>query len=397
MKKLSSLILAVLLAVLLAVSLAACNTPATVDPSPIPSPSASPTATPSTSPTPSPTPTPQQSPTAPIPAVLPDIPRDFPDEPFTLDEIGTQYYGSPQYEFVPSDEYGAVVPYVGGLRSVYDGDRVLIGFVTTDGRVVCEPIFSSCNALSDGDISVYVAERPQYVGGKNTIEYWLISSSGASATKYEKIYSITNNYSPTGYLTVQLGYKWGVIKYSGDMVLPMISDYAVDMYLSESDNVFLITEIGKEWKDRAIDIAGYGEEFYDEDYTLDPIYVNIRVPETIAKFFIDVSGSRLTESEYIVYSDADWRMREAYKYDNGVLRDYSYKYAIPSGYKPIPITGVSHYIGVYSNDYLDIDPPFVIFCSSEYHYSSEPSPYFETRLPDGTVLVRRSQLYLNDD
>ncbi|MDR0916592.1 MAG: hypothetical protein LBN02_05320 [Oscillospiraceae bacterium] len=381
MKKLPVLIL------VLALTLAACNTP-TVEP--VPSPSPTPTQ-------PSPTPTPT------IGAYLPDIPREFPDEPYTLGEIGTQYYGAPQYEYTPSADYGAIVPYIGGLskpaRHSPEGlEGVLVGFATLDGRVICEPVFSDCQVLSLGGDTAYIARRLRYVNGENVREDYVITASGSRIERYDEVrttfYIYAEFFGETDdaneYITVRRGEKWGLIDLAGGEVLPTTSDFEIEVFSSPDGDVFLMTEIS----DTRV------------DYVFDPEYgdheITISVPETIAHYFVNASGNRVTQSEFAVYAENESLLLESVEYRDGVLQFYSFGYTVPDGFEreynddiaahdlsialwfyenPRPDAG-----GVRTVNFLncrDVTPPFIVYVAAK---------YAETRLPDGTVIVRRSLL-----
>ncbi|MDR0916585.1 MAG: hypothetical protein LBN02_05285 [Oscillospiraceae bacterium] len=353
MKKLFSLILAVLLVI----SAAACNAPTMVEPSPTPQ----------------------------IGAVLPDVPRDFPDEPYSplvIDEIGAQYYGAPQYEFIPSDDYGAIVPYIGDILRPnlgFNTDSALVGFATLDGRVICEPMFFGCYSTSLGGETVYIAQRDRYTGGKNVKEYWLIPASGAYSARYDEISTRSG-----AYLTYRQGDKWGVVALGGTVILPPISDCEIDAFTGANGDAFLITELSDTWTDYTY--------YYNSDieYAVTTpggkYSVTVHAPEIVAHYFVDSTGARLTETECVDYGVFHIEYNVGSNY--GVKQNFDYGYTIPDGFGKVSRAVVyeldraifKDYTDM-PNEYLDIDPRFVLYCTLI---------YAETRLPDGTVIVRRS-------
>ncbi|MDR0916591.1 MAG: hypothetical protein LBN02_05315 [Oscillospiraceae bacterium] len=392
MKKLLKLVLSLTLAL----TLTACNTP-TVEP--VPSPSPTPTQ-------PSPTPTPI------IGAYLPDIPREFPDEPYsplTVDEIGTQYYGEPQVEFVPSDDYGAIVPYIGGISSGKSNGMLgsaLTGFATLDGRVICEPIFSDCQVLSRNGDTAYIARLLRYVNGENVREDWLIPASGACAERYDEIYTgfsalyeldrnefeIGDSYQLNEYISVARGGKYGLTNLAGEEILPLISDARVEPFAAPFGDAYLITELSENRIVVDIDLS---------DLIGEPLGTHVEkmyVPETTAHYFINAAGERVSENEYVDYQEH----KDIATGDTGnVLTDFDFGYTVPDGYIKKAYTILVAYaahaatVALYNTHYdreadlmynvplecLDIDPPFALYATST---------YAETRLPDGIVIVRRS-------
>jgi hypothetical protein len=354
---------------------------------------------------PSPSPSPTATPTPTVGAVLPDIPRDFPDEPFTLDEIGTQYYGSPQYEFVPSAEYGGIVPYIGGTTvSFYT--TALVGFATLDGRVICEPIFSDCTVYKSGGITTYIARRLRPDSGVR--EDWLISATGAWAARYDAIrncdlafyeiyesyYSHPDNFD--GYLSVLRDGKWGIATLAGDLVLPFISDYSVSAFIRADGEAFLITELSENWVDVAFDVS------YWYDKPLGTNFITYHAPETTAHYFVNAAGEQLAPKQYVDYQACKDVILGGEQPDT--LTDFDFGYTVPDGYTVKPhVPCRAHHMSAALNtenveqdrfgdwtipvfkpqECLDIDPPFVIYCTRT---------HAETRLPDGTVIVRRSLL-----
>ncbi len=75
----------------------------------------------------------------------------------------SRYYGEFVGEFIPSDDYGTVMPYIGRFASGMEGnychkeDRV--GFCTLDGEIICDPVYEFCGALSTENY-VYYLVRP---------------------------------------------------------------------------------------------------------------------------------------------------------------------------------------------------------------------------------------------
>ena len=80
----------------------------------------------------------------------------------SLPEIGsyqqkrpTYFYGEPLDQFVPSGDYGAIVPYC--LAS--NGEVGSYGFMTADGKIITDAVYSIVYLLEAGGRSVYAAEE----------------------------------------------------------------------------------------------------------------------------------------------------------------------------------------------------------------------------------------------
>ncbi|MDR0916593.1 MAG: hypothetical protein LBN02_05325 [Oscillospiraceae bacterium] len=323
-----------------------------------------------TSPTPTLTPT--------IGAYLPDIPREFPDEPYTLGEIGTQYYGAPQYEFTPSADYGAIVPYIGGVVSktivhspTYSTElrAMMLGFATSDGKIICEPVFSDCLLYTDGDTAVYVARRSRFVGGKNVREDWLIPASGAWAERYDTINAGNPDIAiARGYIAVERGGNWGVIDYSGGIVIPLISCALPHIYTDNERYIFLISDISN----NAVDIT-------------DAHGVLKRASTYVAQYWVDENGTRVTDTEYVDFSGD--MSRQPFIEPDGYYRIgyHSGEDGYPQGY---PLEVFPSFQDISGALYGEI----TLQIGGSSYIIDAAGKSSETRLPDGTVIVRRSLL-----
>ncbi len=114
-----------------------------------------------------------------IPVSIPEVPENKGDEnvfylenglydigEYRSDERYEYFTGEPVYEFVPRDDYGPLVPFMGGEKlfrvegrdendRAFDISEAKFGLCTTDGKVVVEPVYSYINSFTSPDGFTY--------------------------------------------------------------------------------------------------------------------------------------------------------------------------------------------------------------------------------------------------
>jgi len=228
MKKLAVTIIALLIVF----SLAACNRPA--------APASSP-------------------PVAPVSVVLPTGP--LPDAQYTKAMIAPQrYYGDKTTALIPSDRYGPIVPYLGGVEQSPYGwlPQNLYGFCDLDGRIVCDPVYDQVAVVSRGGDSLYVLTAYEPAedrdnGYRNVTT--ICPTDGSWTAAYGDVMYSTWTYWTNSlkldYITASMDGKWGVLDHDGSILLPF--GYTEPVCFSEGFAAVLSDDGKSMWY---IDITG---------------------------------------------------------------------------------------------------------------------------------------------
>ncbi|MDR2615819.1 MAG: WG repeat-containing protein [Oscillospiraceae bacterium] len=169
---------------------------------------------------------------APTPDAYP-MPEGISDLPaFDLGEIYTRRYPEIVREVRPADDYGRIIPFIGGigLREYFDGTMFqrghsdyIYGFATEAGEIICDAAFYSVYALEYEGKTVYLAQRAARGTGFDLVsdvanagvETHIISGDGGFAFAALDAQDIGG-----GYIAVKRDGYWGVINFSGAEILP---------------------------------------------------------------------------------------------------------------------------------------------------------------------------------
>ena len=75
----------------------------------------------------------------------------------------SRYYDEFVGEFIPSEDYGEIVPFIGGFVSDEYGHyrEARIGFCTLDGKIVCDPVYSGVVCSNSENYIFYVVRIPE--------------------------------------------------------------------------------------------------------------------------------------------------------------------------------------------------------------------------------------------
>ena len=165
--------------------------------------------------------------------------------PYTPPPEPEYYYGGSVGDFFPSDDYGRVYPYIGGVQNAkphmegyWFNSSCLYGFVDESGRIICDPVYNGATLLTYGDKAAYVMRKCYYWESIPT-SYWLawddnfsptrkyyyivVSLDGAFVGIYEDVYCDLSRGYPTKsyeFIAVKKSGRWGVIDYDGTAILP---------------------------------------------------------------------------------------------------------------------------------------------------------------------------------
>jgi len=218
-------------------------------------------------------PSPEATPTS-EPSATPSAPSPTPD--IVLDEIFTQFYDEPQYEYISAD-YGIVVPYVGYAETYYTdaaGNIVLLGFASTDGKVICEPIFSNVRIYWDDNTVFYSAtETYEDENGAFISRDLLINQKG------EVVFSADEISVYYGAISFLSGGKYGVADLDGNILIDAVSAYYVLPASINGQSAWCVYEpVGE---------SGAYEFDYPE-FTLS-------LPEDMLVYAVDDDGERVTD------------------------------------------------------------------------------------------------------
>ncbi len=72
----------------------------------------------------------------------------------------SRYYDEFVGEFIPSDDYGTVMPFIGrfaeGKEGNYSYKEERVGFCTADGKIICDAVYDFRGALSTDNYVYYL-------------------------------------------------------------------------------------------------------------------------------------------------------------------------------------------------------------------------------------------------
>ena len=198
--------------------------------------------------TPAPAPTPEPTP-APTPVIEVQMPWQTPDEgysPIPAGEEPRYFYDKPLGAFVPSEDYGAVYPYMGTYSFGMWGPTYQYGLCTADGRIITAPVYSAPALLGVGEQKAYLlyTESTQAWNKEGWYETvansgilvgldgsWVESFDDAAQFVVPTVeYNKTLNYPV---LAVQRDGLWGGIAMDGSIAVPFEHKQYFRMYESE--------------------------------------------------------------------------------------------------------------------------------------------------------------------
>jgi len=189
-------------------------------------------------------PTPQltapSAPASPGGVRLPNGP--LPDGEYSPLKPPERYNPEPASEFIPSDGYGRIWPYVGGVvDSMMSTPGVLIGICDGGGKIICDPVYNDVKLISGGGRELYAFIKYDILPGdqyENLYITTLAATDGSWAEAFDSVIweESTNNEYPTAdndyysyqwrgkvsydYITAKRGGKWGVLDWDGSVLLP---------------------------------------------------------------------------------------------------------------------------------------------------------------------------------
>ncbi|MCL1974774.1 MAG: WG repeat-containing protein [Firmicutes bacterium] len=175
--------------------------------------------------------------------------------PYTPPLEPVHYYGGSVGEFIPSDEYGKVYPYIGKIQEAKPNgegywfpESCLYGFVDEKGQIICDPVYNSVTLLTYGDKAAYVIRKTSLKQGVPTnyfnwdyqewcnrinsewYEYYsVVSIDGSFFGQYDEVYCWEGWYrsghgedkiAEYEFIAVCQDDLWGVIDYDGTEILP---------------------------------------------------------------------------------------------------------------------------------------------------------------------------------
>ena len=320
-----------------------------------------PTASPTLSPAPSTTPLP---PPAPTPAIEVHMPWQTPDEayaPIPPGEEPKYFYDKPLGAFVPSDDYGAVYPYMGAYHFGMWGPTYQYGLCTADGRIITAPVYSAPAVLGFGGQQAYLfyTESEQVW---NDREGWyetaatpglLVALDGSWAEPFDNamqfivptmIYSKTLNYPV---LAVQRDGLWGGLAMDGSIAVPFEHKQYFRMYDAESFYRNDYSERPEHNIIRYDRMLSYERDDYGNFHWEQAQLLNKRL-EPLAT----IQGSHYaTANDFFLQMNMDVEMIYTYDYDGNLLGEREYQE--PENWE-IGINVASDYVMIPSVDGLSL-------------------------------------------
>ena len=158
----------------------------------------------------------------------------LPDAPYAAQAPQPRYYDNTTLELIPSNRYGAIMPYIG---SVFDTEySYLYGICDLSGRIICDPTFDGCYTIGNDETSVFVFEKTYGKGpGNESIRknITVCALDGSWAQTYDEILA-----SESCFLALK-NEKWGLVGYDGRLIIPFQYSglrNAADNYVSAQEN-----------------------------------------------------------------------------------------------------------------------------------------------------------------
>ena len=319
-----------------------------------------PTASPTLSPAPSTTPLP---PPAPTPAIEVHMPWQTPDEgysPIPAGEEPKYFYDKPLGAFVPSDDYGAVYPYMGAYHFGMWGPTYQYGLCTADGRIITAPVYSAPSILGFGDQQAYLlyTETEQAWNSDGWYETvatpgLLVALDGSWAEPFDNamqfivptmVYSKTLNYPV---LAVQRDGLWGGLAMDGSIAVPFEHKQYFRMYDAEPFYRNDYSERPEHNIIRYDRMLSYERDDYGNFHWEQAQLLNERL-EPLAT----IQGSHYaTANDFFLQMNMDVEMIYAYDYDGNLLGEWEYQE--PENWE-IGINVASDYVMIPSVDGLSL-------------------------------------------
>ena len=226
-------------------------------------------------------------------------------------EIKTYFNDSVTNDFVPRDDYGEIIPFVGGRKkflvdedSVYHHEYNLFGFCTLDGRIVMDvnPEFESLelNETDDG-FGYYTVYRatPEDVASYYSSASLVIPKDGSWMISHNNIRSVC---ADNGVIAVITGSTPETVIYFYDYngkLINKIEEYAV--FLNYAEGLALVGDFDNEYERKYFFINIDGERVigpFKESYPFNGCGVTYLTDLDGETYLVDKTGKRLTDKNY---------------------------------------------------------------------------------------------------
>lgn len=215
-------------------------------------------------------------------------------------------------EFVPSDDYGTLVPFVGAKKGFYPDFDVeyedyyrLFGLCTQDGSIVMDinPEYERFEYRQTNDgFGYYVIYRglPEDIASYHSSASCIIPADGSWCITLENANSSVQ--AENGVIAVRYGFSPDTIVYFYDYegnLINKIEDYAV--YINYSDGLALVGDSDNEYERNYFFINKEGERIigpFKKSYPFNGHGVTYLTDLNDETYLVDVTGKRLTEKSY---------------------------------------------------------------------------------------------------
>ena len=175
------------------------------------------------------------------------------------DKSSPKYYGDKlEYEFVPRDDYGEIMPVPLGVKeySAEDGvdffgfgphTEAAYSFITEDKKIICAPFFTSfekCSTYS-GDSYVWLVSKQlkssDMAGGDLPNKYMIISQNGDKVIGLGEItgYVTYRNNRSCGYFCYGKDSKTVIMDISGEIITEIDSLYVTPTVIKDGDVYYI--------------------------------------------------------------------------------------------------------------------------------------------------------------
>lgn len=115
----------------------------------------------------------------------------------------SRYYDEFVGEFIPSDDYGEIVPFIGRRAAYWDDQyEYRYGFCTLDGEIVCDAVYGYITAVYTDNYSYYLMRIPAGVGSLDSEkEYHSVYDEKTVIIRSDGQKLIELNYVGYGYIS----------------------------------------------------------------------------------------------------------------------------------------------------------------------------------------------------
>ena len=144
---------------------------------------------------------------------------------FDIGEKYERFYPDTTLGVIPREDYGELLPFIGGKNEFMWFPSPTYGFCTTDGKIVCDPTYANVEQLAFEGETVYILMRATGEAWDSEIgqsRMYLMAADGSFVSEYEEIHD-----GFEGTITVKKAGRWGSVDYFGKEVIPFMYEHPI--------------------------------------------------------------------------------------------------------------------------------------------------------------------------